>query len=129
MMITSEFADKLDAMFYTQWELQDKLNDNNISMKLLTTPSRQRYINMMTLALIDEALEMLRETDYKNRELVEFGWKDHKQENIENMQAELIDVFHFFLNLCIAAGLSPTILYDKYMAKNAENIKRMKEGY
>ncbi len=104
--------DKLDLMFKHQTKLQQSLR----------VKFDQGYYNIMTLALIDEAMESLRETPWK-------PWKNKQKLNKVLLKEELVDLFHFFMNLCIFAGMSSLELYQKYMIKNEENFKRQKDGY
>lgn len=42
---------------------------------------------------------------------------------------EIIDMLHFFLNYAISIGMTPSEVYNLYMAKNRENRDRQKRGY
>ncbi len=105
--------DKLDAIFLKQETLQKKLG---------TDVSTQEFYTMMTLAAIDELCEALRETPWK-------PWKKQQTLNTELVKEELVDVLHFFVNLCIAVGLDSQELYQMYYKKNLVNEKRKQEGY
>jgi dimeric dUTPase (all-alpha-NTP-PPase superfamily) len=76
----------------------------------------------MILATIDELMEVLRETPWK-------PWKKQQSWNIHKIREELIDVLHFFVNLCLAAGIGSNQLHKMYLDKNKINNKRQDEGY
>ncbi len=102
----------LKRMLLKQKQLQAKLGNN----------FNQNFINIMTLAAIDELMESIRETPWK-------PWKKNQKFNIENYKNELIDVQHFLNNLYLAAGMDAEEIYKRYMNKNKENIKRQKNNY
>lgn len=104
--------DKLNKMFAMQKELQEKLS----------VTFDQGYINIMALALEDEIHEALRETPWK-------PWKKNQTMNQENYKKELVDAFHFFMNMCIAGNVTANDLYNGYIEKNKENHERKEAGY
>jgi dimeric dUTPase (all-alpha-NTP-PPase superfamily) len=105
-------ADKLDMMFLLQKDLQKQFN----------VKFDQNYKNMMVLAAIDELTEFLHETPWK-------PWKKNQVLNNDKAQDELVDLFHFFMNLCISSDMTPDILYKKYLDKQNTNVQRNKDGY
>jgi len=104
--------DKLDIIFKRQEQLQ----------KALGTSYDQGFINIMTMALIDELMESIRETPWK-------PWKKQQIFNKERYKEELVGALHFFINLCLAAGFTPEGLYAAYINKNKINHKRQEDGY
>lgn len=119
--------DKLDKMFMLQFELQKELG--NLIIMGNDQGSWQRYVNIMTLALVDETMEMLRETSYKNPNYVVGGWKKTQETHLEQMRDEIVDMWHFLLNLTMAAGFTPNELFIMYERKNLENIQRHRDDY
>lgn len=105
---------RLKKLFDKQKLFQEKLNNNYYK--------NQEYINIMTIAIIDELMEAIRETKWK-------PWKQQQQFNEENFKNELIDVWHFIINLTLASGMDANELYEKFCNKNKINHKRQKEGY
>lgn len=65
--------DKLDELFNYQCEFQKKLG--TLDKTRLSPAMKQQYINQMILALHEEAVEIMRESAYKNPDFVPFGWK------------------------------------------------------
>jgi dimeric dUTPase (all-alpha-NTP-PPase superfamily) len=104
--------DRLQTIF----ELQESLQ------KRLGSTYDQAYISTMTLAAVDELMEALRETPWK-------PWKKQQAFNKDEYKKELVDLLHFFVNLCLAAGMTADELFNKYCEKNGVNFKRQEDGY
>ena len=119
---------KLEQIFKLQWELQNKLVKGYTEM-LQDDSLKQMYINQNILAIIDETSEILRESAWKNPDVVPFGWKKKQKFNKENFKEELIDLFHFFINLCMVMGMDAEELFDRYTKKEKINEERNKTGY
>lgn len=45
------------------------------------------------------------------------------------LKFEIVDQFHFFMNQMVKIGMSADELASMYVAKNKENIDRLKRGY
>jgi len=57
-------------------------------------------------------------------------WKKmHIKTNKAAYEEELIDAFHFFIELLITSGFTPTKLYKAYVTKADINKKRQSSGY
>lgn len=110
--------DKLKIMLEMQKELQQRINKE----KFGEIVGNQEYISQMTLAITDEIYEALRETKWKY-------WSKTQTYNKENFQKELIDSWHFFMNLLIAADIDADKLFDMYCEKNKINHERQKNNY
>jgi len=120
-------TDKLSEIFYHQLELQSRLG---IYKKIGDDDSmKQQYINQMILALHEEAVEIMRETAYKNPDYMPFGWKKGQKFNNEKFKEEIIDIIHFVMNLCIIAKMNPDEIHERYLNKNKENHQRQEDGY
>jgi len=116
--------DKLKAIFDKQMSLQTRLGYTQSELL-----QNQEFININILAMLDELSEALRETQWKNPKVIKYGWKKTQEFNAPKFKDELIDMLHFFVNLCISAGLTHEMLYIRYMSKNRENFKRQDRGY
>jgi hypothetical protein len=55
--------------------------------------------------------------------------KAASKENLLECQFELIDMSHFFINMCLAMGINWELFRDLYLSKNKENFDRQKKGY
>jgi dimeric dUTPase (all-alpha-NTP-PPase superfamily) len=118
--------DKLDFLFNKQNELYKKqLENSENKMKNLydiKEPFEGYRIFMLSTALVHEAIELQRETNWK-------WWKKENAMNRDKIQEEIIDVWHFLIQLSIEAELDSKKLVEKYVQKNEENLKRQVKGY
>ncbi len=114
--------DKLDLLFEKQIKLQEKLETGKIYQN-------QEYINLMLLAINDELMEAMRETNWKNPKEIKYGWKIKQEFNEDNFKNELVDVWHFLINLTLASGMDSKELFSKYTEKNKENHARKDKKY
>ena len=83
----------------------------------------------MILALHEEAVEIMRESSYKNPDYVPFGWKKEQKSNNEKFKEEIVDILHFVVNLCLVSGMDSSELHQRYLNKNKENHLRQDNGY
>lgn len=74
-----------------------------------------------SLALVDEIMEALHHTPWK-------PWLKKTSWDWEELQAELVDVFTFFVQLCILVGMGPEDLKTGYFEKARINEDRQKSG-
>jgi len=118
---------KLESMMDAQRAFQVRLDPKFNEM---TTQQRVAFIKEHSIHLNQEINEMLYELPYFK------PWKDYsgltsgrENEMLEKARMELIDAWHFFMNIAIALGISPEQFYVMYMAKNGENHRRQDEGY
>jgi len=122
-----EKQDKLDEIFKKQYDLQTRLGTFD---KINQSPSmRQQFINQMILGIQEEAVEIMRESPYKNPEYVPFGWKKGQEGNNEKFKDEIADLVHFVVNLCLVSGMDSNELHNRYMNKNKENHERQDRNY
>ncbi len=115
--------DKLDEIF----RMQQKLNEDIIARRGLTGISDEEWIQKQVLATLSELAELLDEVNFK-------WWKNPKPVNKDAVQEELTDILHFFISMCLRAGMDAQTLFDRYVEKNRENFKRQdgtseKKGY
>lgn len=114
--------DKLSVIF----ELQKALDTDIVRRRSLDyTP--EQWIQKDVLAMISELAELLDEVNFK-------WWKNPRPVDSEALRGELVDILHFFVSMCIRAGMDADMLYEGYIAKNKENFDRQygrsaKKGY
>lgn len=112
-------VDMLACMLNMQKTLQAALG---YSINYMTEPERAAYVKEYALHLVDELGEMLREMPYFK------PWKQYPDgftdENMAKVKNELVDVWHFFMNIMIGLGISAEELYAEYVKKNEENYRR-----
>lgn len=115
--------DKLDTIF----AMQRKLNEDIVRRRGLEGISDTEWIQKQTLAMLSEMAELLDEVNFK-------WWKNPKPVNHDAVREELVDILHFFVSMCLRAGMDAQELYARYLAKNEENFRRQdglseKPGY
>ena len=79
-------------------------------------------IFMISSALVHECIELQRETQFK-------WWKKPKPLDYEKIDEEIIDIWHFLIQLSIERGMDPEKVIQIYNKKLDENIKRAQTGY
>lgn len=89
--------------------------------------SKEVWIQKEILAIISELSEILDEVNFK-------WWKDPQEIDQDRLTEEIVDVLHFFVSMCLKAGIGPDDLYQAYVQKNKENFSRQegtsdREGY
>lgn len=114
--------DKLQIIF----ELQKALDTDIQERRSLDFPMEQ-WIQKDVLAMISELAELLDEVNFK-------WWKNEKPIDEASLHGELVDILHFFVSMCIRAGMDADSLFEGYIAKNRENFDRQygrseKKGY
>ena len=115
--------DKLDQIFL----MQKTLNDDIVARRQLDGITDAEWIQKNVLAMISELGELLDEVNFK-------WWKNPKEIQASAVKEELVDILHFFISMCLRAGLSADELYSIYCNKNKENFDRQygrseKKGY
>ena len=92
--------DKLDELF----QLQKDLDEEIITRRGLSDISKEQWVQKDILAIISELGEVLDEVNFK-------WWKNPKEIDNVALSEELVDVLHFFLSMCIHAGLDADTVY------------------
>jgi dimeric dUTPase (all-alpha-NTP-PPase superfamily) len=119
-------SDKLTDLFVKQRHLMQKLNVpfaqtpvDFIKNETILTDTFKEYL----MALIGELTEVLQELNWK-------PWKKtRKQVDLEKFHTEIVDCWHFLLELSIIAGLDSSKIYNLYLNKNQVNLSRQSSGY
>lgn len=109
-----ESYDRLSRIFELQKELQERMGEEPLF--------DQEFVKTMTLAAIVELAEFVQCTDWK-------PWKEPTGWKRDAAVEELVDAFHFVVNLALALGLTADELFEAYVKKNDENRRRQDEGY
>jgi hypothetical protein len=55
--------------------------------------------------------------------------EDLSERDLIELKMEVVDKFHFFLNVMLKVGMTGGELYSYFQAKNRENINRQNNGY
>lgn len=120
--------DRLGLMLRMQNRLQKRMKDG--SPLDLEGERRAEFVRWNVLALEDELHEALQEMGWK-------PWATSRHLNAELMLKEMVDAWHFFMNIllaiCSEEGWSQDELLDRftklYIIKNEINLQRQEEGY
>lgn len=120
-------TDNLQYLLNAQEALQTNTYGRNIHGLAFESGEHNRIaaidqIRTNILAATDELHEVLRETGWK-------PWATSNHINLLAAREELVDVFHFILNLALILGLDSEDITDLYIQKRDLNIKRQVDGY
>ena len=112
---------RLTHMLKMQRDLQLMYNKGK-AIEDFTPEERMAAIRDNVLACTDELHEAMTETGWK-------PWATSNHLNVEAFHSEMVDAWHFFMNLMLHSGMTADDLYQGYVKKNAKNIKRQADGY
>lgn len=122
-------GDRLERIFSMQLALQERMYPDGMPTHADLDPESKKlgsvaksYYTVMTTALVDEAMEALRRTPWK-------PWKKQQELDLAGLREELADALHFYVNLCLWAGMSAADLFEEYCGKNRVNHERQDGGY
>lgn len=97
--------------------------------KDLTTITSARYpevkeerISALATAIIHEAVEVQRLTNWK-------WWKNPTEFDDVQARQEVIDLWHFLIQMSIELGMTPNEILDEYLRENRVNKERQQKGY
>lgn len=126
-------ADSLQDIFNLQAYLMDKMHDREVhnGSPEVTPARRGKLIDRTVQNRLHELFGYtVRELAEAMQHLKNKPWRDtltgvDKAEFYE----ELVDTFHFFVEMCITAGMTYEDLRDGYLEKHQENLNRQDNGY
>jgi dimeric dUTPase (all-alpha-NTP-PPase superfamily) len=112
--------DRLNEMYDAQRDLQKTINGYDLADQT----DEQRIVNIKEnyVAIVQELGEVLNETGWKS-------WATSRHINTEAYKGELVDVFHFFMNLMLHVDMTPDDLYEGYLRKREVNVQRQLNNY
>ena len=117
----------MEKMLEMQKELQGYLG---FDFEEMSIEERVAFIKEHSIHLNQEVNEALYELPYFK------PWKDYSKitddEVVKGLVAykeELVDAFHFFMNMMLAIDFTADEFEAMYMNKNKENIERQRRGY
>ena len=118
-----EKTDMLARIF----EMQACFQKDLVARRYLEDIPMEKWMQMQTLAMLSELAELIDEVNFK-------WWKNPKPVDGDRVKEELVDILHFFVSMCLNAGMSAEELYSRYIEKNQENFDRQnglsqKKGY
>jgi len=122
-------SDWLEHLFDLQQSLQEHLAKRVGEKAHLARPftlgmeRAEKTTQVLVLAIVDEAMEVLREVSWK-------PWKrERRPPDVGAIQLEIVDLWHFLLNLSIVWGLTPAQLVREFERKHQINRERADGGY
>jgi dimeric dUTPase (all-alpha-NTP-PPase superfamily) len=116
----STYSDALSIMFDTQREMQ--IQSFGADPAELVGEERKRFVTAMALAINTEVAEAMQEIAWK-------PWAKTDHLNRDAFIEELVDMWHFVMNLALVADCTAEEFYECYRAKVSVNIQRQVEGY
>lgn len=111
-----------DDAFEHQIEMQVSIYGDGTPIEDWSDATKSTFISMNILALTDELHEALAEVGWK-------PWASSRHLNRDAYKGELVDAFHFFMNLMMVAGIDSQELLEAYFEKAKVNRQRQKDGY
>ena len=118
---------ELEYMFKMQKAFQDRVDQRYKSTDL---KERAAFLRDHFVFCNQEMQEMLYEIPFFKH------WKDYSkmtdeeiEEAYDKAKEELIDAWHFFINIMLGLGMTAEELFTRYLDKHKENIRRQDEGY
>lgn len=118
MKMTTAIANMLE----NQKQMQENVYGDGTPTNELPDKERMDYIRTNVLALINELNEFLDETGWK-------PWAKSNHVNAEACKGELVDAWHFFMNLMNHVGMTSEDLVNGYWLKQQKNRSRQLNGY
>jgi dimeric dUTPase (all-alpha-NTP-PPase superfamily) len=119
--------DMLECLFRKQNELHQTItthsssDDSQYSKKFLSL-SKEERLSALCTAIIHEAVELQRLTNWK-------WWKKRVEFDQDHAKEELIDIWHFVIDASIELEMTPYDILTAYTTKNQINKDRQKNGY
>lgn len=116
-------SDRLADMMQRQADFQRMVKPGIDLTQLSDSPElRAEKVREMVLACVAELFEALDEVGWK-------PWATSRHLNRPGYVKELIDAWHFFMNLLLIANIDPEEFYQGYLVKLETNIYRQLEDY
>jgi len=116
-------TNNLEYLFKLQEKFQELIGNEIPYIKdYINNPINIELIKNQILALYDEVGEALREVPWK-------PWKLNQKFNVKKFRIELIDIFHFLINLFLLSGMNSRQVINLFKNKNKINVNRQQNGY
>lgn len=110
----------IEKMFERQAQLQ--VDSFKIIPWRLNGAERRNYVAAMSLGLHDEISEALQEVSWK-------PWAKDDYINAKEFVGELVDAFHFLMNLALIVDPTGDAFVEAYFKKAEVNANRQAKGY
>lgn len=113
-----QIVDSMDLFLHLQKKFASKFHD----FDSMTLEDKVKWTKEYLMHLNCEGVELLEMIPFKH-------WKNYDGFKVDlvNLKYELIDMFHFFLDLCLVWGVTGEELTRMYIAKNKHNFERQED--
>lgn len=108
--------DTLETIFKLQRELATLLASERYPR------IKEERISALATAIVHEAVEIQRLTNWK-------WWKKPMEFDEVQAREEVIDLWHFLIQMSLELGMTPKDILNEYQKKHQVNIERQKNGY
>lgn len=81
-----------------------------------------QFIRLAFIGIVTEACEALEETNWK-------PWKQPQDKDENKFKEEIVDIWHFLINLTLASGMDADELMVRFKSKNKVNVARQEKKY
>jgi|SRR5215467_6604299 dimeric dUTPase (all-alpha-NTP-PPase superfamily) len=108
--------DTLETIFKLQGELATLLASERYPR------IKEEQISALATAIVHEAVEIQRLTNWK-------WWKKPMEFDEVQAREEVIDLWHFLIQMSLELGMTPKDILKEYQKKHQVNIERQKNGY
>ena len=139
----SENIECLGALMNLQKTLQEDVFGHNFEKMRERLGDVCSFIDWNESALQDEIREMYealggvdthgsaiwKPWKSKHKEAQEKRFDDLSDSEKKELRMELIDGLHFWFNMMLVCGMDAKMVYEYYVAKNLENIRRQETNY
>ena len=112
----------LQRMFDHQNNMQVHTYGDGTELADYDLERKIEFLKNNHLAVLDELHESLAEVGWK-------PWASSQHINEDAILAELVDAWHFIMNILLTIEKTPEDFTAAYFRKAAKNVKRQEEGY
>lgn len=116
------FKPSFRGAYEHQMDMQVNVFGDGVPLHEYPDHRKVKFIAEQVLAATDELHEALDEVGWKS-------WASSNHVNEEAFKGELVDAFHFFMNLMGVVEMTPDELLERYFRKAEKNLKRQQDGY
>lgn len=124
-MLPADQLGFLRLVFLKQVELNRKIGHDLLKIRE-NIFEREKFTKEYVLAMHCELTEFLDWTNFKIWKKTRHVYDDQR---LKELRIELVDLFHFLVNLMILWDITPEMLEEIFLEKNAENHNRQDRGY
>ena len=114
--------DMLRQLYEMQLRLVNDVGNRERGKTDMDDADIDKQISGLCVATIHECVELQRLTNWK-------WWKAPTEFNEKEAREELIDIWHFVIQMSIVMGMRPEDIVMEYQKKHEINRERQRSGY